>query len=342
MKAHVLQFVAPGQVDVVARDLAAPGPDEAVVAVRLSAISAGTEMLVYRGQFPRELALDANLAALSGGFQYPLSYGYAAVGEVIAAGANVAAEWEGRRVFAFQPHASHFVAPVASLIPIPDGVAWEAAVFLPNLETAVNLVMDGQPSLGERVLVLGQGVVGLLTTALLARFPLTALVAADRYPARRQAAAAWGATAVLDPDAPDFAAHLGERLAQPEPSGADLVFELSGAPAALDTAIAAAGFSGRVVIGSWYGEKRAPLDLGGWFHRSRIRLISSQVSTLAPQWTGRWTKARRFALVWEQLGQIAPQTLITQRFDLHNAAAAYNVLDQQPHTAIQIVLTPNA
>ena len=121
------------------------------------------------------------------------------------------------------------------------------------------------------------------------------------------------------------------------PEGADLAYELSGAPAALDAAIAAASYDSRVVIGSWYGSKRASLDLGGRFHRSRIRLISSQVSTLAPELTGRWTKARRLKPPGRCCAACAPQW-ITQRFPMEAAPQAYRLLDEEPERAIQVVL----
>jgi threonine dehydrogenase-like Zn-dependent dehydrogenase len=189
--------------------------------------------------------------------------------------------------------------------------------------------------IGERVVVFGQGVVGLLTAAALARFPLERLATLDRYPLRQEASRQLGITACLDPAAPDTPARLHELF----PDGADLVYELSGVPAALDAAIDIAAFSGRVVVGSWYGRKRAALNLGGKFHRSRLRLISSQVSTLNPEVTGRWTKARRFAVAWDLLRQVQPERLITHRFPISQAAEAYRRLDQEPGSAIQVLLT---
>ncbi len=117
------------------------------------------------------------------------------------------------------------------------------------------------------------------------------------------------------------------------------MYELTGAPAALNLAIELTAFSGRIVIGSWYGQKRAPIDLGGSFHRSRIRLISSQVSTLAPELTGRWTKARRLDVAWSMLAQVPVSKLITHRFVVSDAAQAYALLDQQPDQALQILFT---
>ena len=201
------------------------------------------------------------------------------------------------------------------------------------METAVNLVQDSAPILGERVLVFGQGIVGLLTTALLAEFPLASLVACDCYPLRREASLSLGVSAVLDPNASDFREQVRKLL----PSGADLSLELSGSPTALDDAISLTGFDGRVVIGSWYGEKKNALDLGGTFHRSRIKLISSQVSTIAPGLRGRWDKGRRFEVAWGALERIQPQKWITHRFPIEGTKEAYRLLDKSPEKTIQVI-----
>ena len=344
MKRAALWFTAPRAVEVRDDDLAEPSTGEARVRVVASAISPGTEMLVYRGEFPPELALDSTLSALGGGFQYPVRYGYASVGRVDAVGAGVDEPWLGRRVFAFQPHASAYVAPVAELLPIPDDVADEDALFLANMETAVNFLLDGAPLIGERVAVFGQGVVGLLTLGLLAGLPLAACVGVDRWPARLATARRLGATAVLDPLAPDAAAQLrtlGGAGADPEdPAGFDLIYELSGAPAALNDAIAAAAFDGRIVVGSWYGAKPATLDLGRRFHRGRVRLISSQVSTLTPSLAGRWTKARRLDVAWRRLAALRPSQLITHRLPLTQAAEAYRRIDAGPDSCLQVIFLP--
>jgi len=297
-----------------------------------SAISSGTEMLVYRGQFPKGLTDTHD--TLSSGLQYPTSYGYATVGKVVKISKEMRHRWLGRLVFAFQPHTSHFVATPDELFPLPKGMSPETACFLPNMETAVNLVQDSAPMLGERGLVFGQGIIGLLTAALLAEFPLASLVTCDCYPLRREASLALGASATLDPNEPGFREHVHDLL----PSGADLSMELSGAPAALDDAIALTGFGGRVVIGSWYGEKKVTLDLGGAFHRSRIKLITSQVSTISPQLSARWDKSRRIEVTWETLKRIQPEKWITHRFSLENASQAYSLLDENPQDSIQVIL----
>jgi 2-desacetyl-2-hydroxyethyl bacteriochlorophyllide A dehydrogenase len=299
-----------------------------------SAISPGTEMLVYRGQFPAGLVTDETISALSGRFAYPLKYGYACVGRVIEAGSPEVAAWEGKQVFSFHPHESCFAASPQEIIPLPEDLPIDEAVFLPNMETAVNLVMDGGPLIGERVVVFGQGIVGLLAAGLLSRFPLDCLVTLDRYPLRRQASLQEGANHSLDPSLSESARQLEILF----PVGADLAFELSGSPAALDQAIACTGFEGRVIIGSWYGQKRASLDLGGYFHRSRIRLISSQVSTLASALGSRWDKARRFQVAWEMIRRVRPARLITQRYPFEQAAQAYELIDQHAEETIQVVV----
>ncbi|MEJ2749815.1 MAG: zinc-binding alcohol dehydrogenase, partial [Anaerolineae bacterium] len=302
------------------------------------AISPGTEMLLYRGQMPPDTAVDETIAALGGTFRYPLQYGYAAVGRVIAVGQGVPADWQDRLVLAFNPHETHFMARPEHLQPVPAGMAAETAVFLPNMETAVSFLMDGQPLIGEQVAVFGQGIVGLLTTALLARMPLASLVTLDRYPLRRQWSARWGATAALDPAEGLEAVKRALQGERPY-AGADLTFELSGHPAALDQAIEVTGYNGRILVGSWYGQKRADLNLGGRFHRSHMQIISSQVSHIAPQWNGRWTKLRRLQTAWQLLAKIQPERLITHRFPIAQAAQAYQLLDQSPETAVQVLLT---
>jgi threonine dehydrogenase-like Zn-dependent dehydrogenase len=251
-------------------------------------------------------------------------------------GTQVDKSWRDKAVFAFQPHTSHFITNPDSLLPIPDSLSSEAACFLPNTETAVNLVQDAAPILGERALVLGQGVVGLLTASLLKEFPLETLVTADCYERRRNSSP--GAPEfVLDPYAAEFQKQALALLHE----GADLTFELSGRPETLNDALALTRFCGRILIGSWYGEKRAEIDLGGTFHRSRIKLISSQVSTIAPELLGRWNKTRRFAVAWQALERIRPEKWITHRFSIDQAADAYQLLAENPQETIQVVIQYN-
>jgi threonine dehydrogenase-like Zn-dependent dehydrogenase len=203
----------------------------------------------------------------------------------------------------------------------------EDGVFLANMETALGLVMDGAPLAGERVAVLGQGVVGLLTAGILAGYPLDKLVGFDRFPLRREMAETFAGIRAVPPEEISAA-----------PRDYDLVFELTGDPAALDDAITLAGPDARIVVGSWYGSKKAAVDLGGHFHRGRIRLISSQVSRIAPELTGRWTKWRRMAFAVDLLQRLRPGRLITHRFPLDRAAEAYELIDERPEATMQVVL----
>jgi 2-desacetyl-2-hydroxyethyl bacteriochlorophyllide A dehydrogenase len=322
--AKTLFFTAPKQMEIRKADLPSLKDDEVLVETVCSAISAGTEMLVYRGEFPQ--LQDAH-DSLSSELRYPLAYGYACVGKVREIGKLVNSEWLDKLVFSFQPHASAFVAHPSSLILVPNSLSSENACFLPNMETAVNLVQDGAPILGERVLVLGQGIVGLLTASLLGEFPLENLTVVDSIELRRNALGVKGQKSKVEKLAPNDL----------RPSTFDLVFELTGSPSALNTAIDHTAFSGRIVIGSWYGQKRAEIDLGGSFHRSRIKLISSQVSSISPELSGRWDKSRRFEVAWQALERIQPQKWITHRFSLNDAAKAYKLLDENPQEAIQVI-----
>jgi 2-desacetyl-2-hydroxyethyl bacteriochlorophyllide A dehydrogenase len=345
VKRKAIYFTAPKQVELREESLPALGADDVLVETLCSSISAGTEMLVYRGQFPH--IIDSH-DTVSNNLNYPLAYGYACVGIIRETGKQVDKELRDKLVFGFAPHTSAFICNPSSLIFAPASLPAEACSFLPNMETAVNLVQDAAPILGERVLVLGQGVIGLLVASLLKEFPLELLVTSDRYDLRREASLAIGINDSFDPGVVKTtnnstittSQNLHEMHQTHQPAYAhdfDLTFELSGSPSALNAAIAFTRFSGRIVVGSWYGEKKAPIELGGAFHRSRIKLISSQVSTIAPELSGRWDKARRFEVAWEALKRIQPQKWITHRFPIEEAAKAYQLLDENPQETIQVL-----
>ena len=340
---HALWFTAPRRVEVREAAVTPPGPGQVLVQTTVSAISAGTELLLYRGQAPAELPADEMLPALTGNLAFPLPYGYSTVGKVIAPGSGVPASFLGRTVFAFQPHATHFTAAIGDLLVLPESIPPESAAFLPNVETAVNLLLDGQPRVGEQVAVLGQGIVGLLVTALLARIPLASLVAVDGFALRLQASLSLGATACLDSADNDLLAQLRLHLQGDRPyPGADLTYELTGDPAALDLAIAASGHAGRIVIGSWYGTKRAAPDLGGRFHRARLRILSSQVSTLSPELSGAWTTDRRLRFAVSLLEGLPLGDLVSHRIPFRQAPEAYRLLDEDPGRTLQVLLTYEA
>jgi len=329
---RAVRFDAPGVVTVEERAVPTPAANEVLVRTECSAISAGTEGLLHRGEMPHAMMQDATIEALQGDSGYPLTYGYAAVGRVIVTGRDVESNWKDRRVFAFHPHVSHFTASPAKLVSLPDDLSNEDATFIPNLETAVTLVLDAQPLIGEHAIVSGAGVVGLLTLGLLRQFPLETLLSVEPHGNRQKRATQWGAQASLAPaDASSWVeTHLGD--------GADFLVEASGAPAALDQALELMRNEGRIVVGSWYGTKAVPLSLGRSFHRKRLQLLSSQVSSLRADLTGRWTKERRLRTVVREVKQLKPSTLISHRVPIGEAATAYTMLEEVDDT-LQILLT---
>jgi threonine dehydrogenase-like Zn-dependent dehydrogenase len=207
------------------------------------------------------------------------------------------------------------------------------------METAVNLALDGAPLLGERVFILGQGIVGLLLSHVLSQYPLAGLYALDKHSLRRDAAMQSGASRVFDPaSAKDVAALKLALQLTSDGGGADLIYELSGNPDALNLALELCAYSGTVIVGSWYGNKSCGLQLGERFHRNRIRLVSSQVSTLDPSLLGRWSKARRFNTAWDMLRSLATDELVTHQIPFSSASRAYEVLDQEPAQTLQTIL----
>ena len=341
MKSRCLYFEKPFKCVIREEPLPEVREDQLLVQTDCSAISAGTEMLIFQGNFPAQVTVDATLPSYAGRcFEYPLAYGYSCLGKVIAAGPLAESAWIGERVFAFKAHQSHFVVPASELIRVPPEVADEDAVFLAAMETAVNLVMDGRPVIGERVMLLGQGIIGLLTTALLGRFPLGTLAVVERWPLRRQAALDLGAHAAWAGDEPGWTREAASALVGADSrGGADLLFELSGQPAVLDTAIELAGVGGRIVVGSWYGTKAAPIDLGGRFHRNRLQLTASQVSTIAPEFSARWTPRRRLDVAWDLISQVRPSHLVTHRFGIEAAQKAYEQVAERPEETLQVLFT---
>ncbi|MGA3085320.1 MAG: zinc-binding alcohol dehydrogenase [Thermodesulfobacteriota bacterium] len=338
MKRQALWLEAPFRVVIREEELSDPSEAEVTVRTMVSAISAGSELLVYRGEAPPDMAVDATIGALKGTFSFPMKYGYAAVGEVISLGSGVDPLWQGRKVFSFQPHQSHFLSKVTDLHPVPSAIDILDAVFLPNMETAVTLLLDGKPSVGEQVAVFGQGVVGLLVTAILARMPLACLLTLDRFAARRQASEHMGAHKSIDPSGHTIREILSLLQGPGEYEGADLTYEVSGNPNALDQALAITGFGGRIVLGSWYGTKDATLHLGGLFHRSRIRIMSSQVSSIDARLRNSWTKKRLLDLAWRFIAEVRPSDLITRTFPFSQAEKAYSLLDKDPGDCLQVVL----
>jgi 2-desacetyl-2-hydroxyethyl bacteriochlorophyllide A dehydrogenase len=218
---------------------------------------------------------------------------------------------------------------------LPDGLDPVLGVFLANIETATNVVIDAAPRLGERVAVFGQGVVGLLITQLLRLTGVSQIIVVDPVARRREQACQVGADVALDASGET----LGAIRDLTDGAGVDLAIEASGNAAALDQALDALVFGGTCVVCSWYGTKPVELRLGGAFHRRRLRIVSSQVSTIDAALQPRWTHQRRLALARDLLPGLKLSSLISHRIPLERAAEAFALVDQHPDQTVQVVLT---
>jgi 2-desacetyl-2-hydroxyethyl bacteriochlorophyllide A dehydrogenase len=304
--------------------IGAPGAGEVRVRAIASGLSHGTEMLVFRGEVPADLALD--LPTLAGSYGFPIKYGYASVGRVVAVGAGVAD-------FVHHPHQEEYVVSAAAAVRLPQRLPPELGIFLANCETALNVLLDAHPRLEEEVAVIGQGVVGLLVTQLLQRAGAS-VTAVEPIALRRELALRCGADEAVTPEEA-----LARIAARTNGRGADVVIEASGNARALQLAIDAAAFQASVVVCSWYGAKPVSLDLGSRFHRARLRLVSSQVSQVDPALSPRWDRRRRLETAVALLGELVLGPLITHRIPFARAAEAYELVDQRPEETAQVILT---
>ena len=265
MDARAYWTVGPGRGEIRSEPLEAPGPGEVLVRASASGVSRGSELLVHRGGVPASVAeqMRAPFQAgeLVGGG--PVKYGYLSVGVVEAGEPG----WVGRRVFCLHPHQDRYVVPVTAVTALPDDVPDGRAVLLGTLETAVNALWDGRPLLGDRVAVVGAGMVGACVTALLSRMPLERLEVVEPDEERGRVAAALGATWVRPEDAT---------------AGCDLVFHCSATGEGLRRALSLLGDEAEVVELSWSGDRPVTLDLGADFHSRRLSVRASQVSRVSP------------------------------------------------------------
>ena len=292
-------------------------------------------MLVYRGEVTPDLVLDLSIPTCRGGFSFPVKYGYASVGRVVETGRDVTNIKSGDLVFAFNPHETSYTVPADFVVKLTETLSPATGVFVANMETALNAMLDAAPRIGETVVVLGQGVVGLLITRLARKSGAGLVITADLFEKRRRLSQLFGADIALDPSVENLAEHVAELTGG---IGADVVIEASGQPAVLDDAIKVASQEGTVVVVSWYGTKRASLSLGGGFHRKRLTLKSSQVSTVDPSLAPRWTVARRRELAVKYLSETSCDALITNTIPFAHAADAYRLVDEQPEQVVQVVL----
>jgi len=303
VSAHALFHTGPRRVEI--RELPTPRPAAGEVLVRTvcSGISGGTERLVYRGEIPADEALDDTIDALGGTFSYPFAYGYACVGEIAES---------GQAVFAFHPHQDVFAARTADLIPLP-AVDPASATLLPLVETALQVTLDAGTGYRDRVVVLGAGVLGLLT-GLLLRGAGWRPVIAEPLAWRRALADSLGAATA----APQELA--GQKV--------PLVIDVSGNPEAPAAALDMLAHEGTLLIASWFGNKPVMLPLGGSFHRRRLVIRSTQVSTVPARLSGTWTRSRRRRETVELLSELPLAQLCTHAFAFSDAAEAFRAVDQ--------------
>jgi 2-desacetyl-2-hydroxyethyl bacteriochlorophyllide A dehydrogenase len=314
--ARALQFTAPYQVALVSVPLRGPDSGEVLVRTLFSGISGGTELLAYRGELDPELPRDEVLGALGGTFRHPFSYGYSCVGRVEQSRGAVPA---GTLVFAFHPHQDRFVVAERDVVVLDGGAHPRTATLFPLVETALQLSLDAGQVQHEPVVVAGLGGVGLLTALLLQRAGAL-VIGSEPEPWRRSVAASLGVAAVAPSDLPArVERETGGR-------GVPLLVEVSGSPEVLGGLLALLAHEGTALVGSWYGSRSVTLPLGGAFHRRRLTIRSSQVSTV-PSWlSDRWDVARRRAAARDLLAQLPLAGLATTEFPFPDAAAAYQAL----------------
>ncbi|MEV4631012.1 dehydrogenase [Micromonospora sp. NPDC049523] len=297
-EAHAFWLRSPGEGEIRPVTLPDPGDGEVLVRSRYSGISRGTETLVFSGGVPVSQYAAMRAPFQEGDFPGPLKYGYLNVG-VVEEGPG---ELLGRTVFCLYPHQSAYVVPASAVVAVPDGVPPARAVLAGTVETAVNALWDAAPLVGDRITVIGAGMVGCSVAALLVRFPGVRVQLVDADPGRADVAAALGVEFALPADAAQ---------------GRDLVVHASASSAGLQRSLDLLAPEGTVVDLSWYGDRTVNLSLGGAFHSGRLNIRSSQVGMVAPARRSSRTYADRLALALDLLQDPAFDTLITgsSRFD---------------------------
>jgi NADPH:quinone reductase-like Zn-dependent oxidoreductase len=300
--ARALWYVAPGVADVRPVDLA-PGDGETVtVRTLFTALSRGTERLVFEGRVPEPEQARMRCPFQDGDFPFPVKYGYQAVGLVETGPAALI----GRTVFVLYPHQNRFRCPASMAVPVPDNVPARRASLAANMETALNGLWDSGAGPADRIVVVGGGVVGLLSGYLAAGLPGAQVTLVEPDAGRRAIAASLG----LETIGPDAA-----------PGGADVVIHASASASGLATAFASAGKEATVVELSWYGSAPVPAPLGGAFHSQRLKLVSSQVGEVSPGRRPRWTYRRRMEAALRLLADHRLDALITDEIAFAEAPA---------------------
>lgn len=293
---QALWYAAAGRAEIRSAALRTAGPGEAIIRTLWSGVSRGTERLVFLGQAPASEHVAMRAPFQEGEFTFPVKYGYCAVG-VVERGP---AEWQGRTVFALHPHQDFFVAPVSALAAVPPAIPARRAILGANMETALNGLWDAGCGPGDRIVVVGAGVLGLLVAALAARLPGAHVTVIDIVATRRPIVERLGADFICAP-APDGAL----------PHDADIVFHASATSAGLATALKVAGREATIVELSWFGDAAPSVPLGAAFHSRRLKLVSSQVGEIAPTRRPRWSHGRRLATALALLDDERLDPLIT-------------------------------
>jgi 2-desacetyl-2-hydroxyethyl bacteriochlorophyllide A dehydrogenase len=314
--ARAVVFEAPRQVVIRRVDVPSPGDGDVLMRTLWSGISAGTEMLAYRGEIDPALPLDETIGALSGSFGFPFRYGYSCVGRVEATRHGIP---DGQLVFAFHAHQDVFAVAAEDVIVLGD-VDPRLATLFPLVETALQAALDAGPVLEEEIVVTGLGVVGTLTGLMLQRAGARVL-GVEPLADRRSVAVSVGLEAV----APEEAA---EQIAGRAPSGVRLVVEASGRPEVLRDALRFLAHEGEALVVSWYGTKEARLGLGAEFHRRRLHIRSTQVSSIPAALAGRWSRARRRSVVRGLLHELPLAALATHSFPFDRMGEAFAAVDR--------------
>ncbi len=315
--ARAVFFAGPRQVDVRRVDVPAPRSDEVLIRTAFSGISAGTEMLAYRGEIDSDVVLDEKIESLSDTFAYPFQYGYSCVGTVEQSDADLA---EGALVFALHPHQEYFVASKGGLVELPE-ISPRIATLFPLVETALQISLDAGPLLGRQVVVLGLGAIGMLTALVLQRSGAH-VIASEPSEWRRATAAGVG----IDSVSPEEVAATVRRISGG--NGMPIVIEASGNPKALAPALPLLAHEGTAIVASWYGSKLVELPLGRDFHRRRLVLRSTQVSTIPAWMSSEWTVERRRSVAAQLLTELPLAALATHEFDIDDAPHAYDAVDK--------------
>jgi 2-desacetyl-2-hydroxyethyl bacteriochlorophyllide A dehydrogenase len=299
MEAEALWYVAPAKAELRPAKLQEPKLGELVVRTLYSGLSRGTERLVFEGHVPESEWKRMRAPAQEGEFPFPVKYGYCAVGKVEAGPAALL----GRIVFALHPHQSRFVIPVERAVLIPDNIPPQRAVLTANLETALNILWDGHAAPGDKIVIIGAGIIGLLVASLAAKLPAAEVTVVD-----------------IDPSRKALAEKMGARFAEPSaaPHDADLVIHASASEKGLALAFECAGTEATIVEACWHGAGACQLKLGGAFHSRRLKLISSQVGEIAANRKPRWNHRRRLEAAVRLLADARLDALLGEEVPFKN------------------------